>query len=118
MMAVIFMGGVFRSLEFTSISAIAFAEIESPQMSHATSFQQMAQRLAMSFGVAISAFFLHQLSDGLPKIPVEAFQMAFILIGIMSATSIISFARLAPDAGAVLAGRVAIGSGRNRSFHS
>ncbi len=118
MMGVIFMGGVFRSLEFTSISAIAFAEIESPQMSHATSFQQMAQRLAMSFGVAVSAFFLHQLSDGQPKIPVEAFQLAFFLIGLLSATASFSFLRLAPEAGAVLAGRAAIGSGRTRSFHS
>ena len=36
MMAIIFMGGVFRSLEFTSLSAIAFADVEAPQMSHAT----------------------------------------------------------------------------------
>ena len=55
MMTVIFLGGVFRSLQFTALNTIAFAEIEGPLMSQATSFSQMAQRLSLSFGVAISA---------------------------------------------------------------
>ena len=118
MMAVIFFGGVFRSLEFTALSAIAFADIESPQMSHATSFQQMAQRLSMSFGVALSAFFLHQLSSDPAHIPVMAFQVTFMLIGLISATSIWTFWRLAPEAGALLAGRGKVERGRTRAFRA
>ena len=118
MMAVIFFGGVFRSLEFTALSAIAFADVESPQMSHATSFQQMAQRLSMSFGVAMSAFFLHQLSYDAAHVPVSAFQITFVLIGVISATSIWTFWRLSPDAGALLAGRGKVERGRTRAFRS
>jgi EmrB/QacA subfamily drug resistance transporter len=104
MMAVIFFGGVFRSLQFTSISAIAFAEVDTPLMSHATSFSQMAQRLSQSVGVAMSAFILHYMSvDG--KVTVTAFSYAFVIVGILSATSFISFLGLDPDAGAALAGR-------------
>ncbi len=117
MMAVIFSGGVFRSLEFTSLSAIAFADVEREQMSHATSFQQMAQRLSMSFGVALSAFFLHQLSVDPAHVPVKAFQITFALIGLISATSVWAFWRLPPEAGAVLAGRGQV-ERRTRAFRN
>jgi hypothetical protein len=118
MMAVIFLGGLFRSLEFTALSAIAFADVEPRLMSHATSFQQMAQRLSMSFGVALSAFFLHQLSSDPAQVPVSAFQISFVLIGLISATSVWTFARLAPDAGAVLAGRAQVERARSRAYHA
>ena len=104
MMLVIFFGGVFRSLQFTSINAIGFAEIDTPLMSHATSFSQMAQRLSMSFGVAISAFILNHVSGG-GKVTVEAFSVAFVTVGAVSALSLISFSKLDHDAGASLSGR-------------
>jgi MFS family permease len=118
MMGVIFLGGVFRSLEFTALSAIAFADVESRLMSHATSFQQMAQRLSASFGVALSAFFLHQLSRDPSQVPVSAFQITFLLIGIISCTSVWTFARMSPDAGASLAGRGQVERARSRAFHA
>ena len=104
MMTVIFFGGLFRSLQFTSINAIAFAEVDTPLMSHATSFSQMAQRLSMSIGVAMSAFILHRASNG-AHIGVSAFSLAFVIIGVISSLSMASFIRLDRDAGATLAGR-------------
>jgi EmrB/QacA subfamily drug resistance transporter len=104
MMAVIFFGGLFRSLQFTSLNAIAFAEIDSPLMSHATSFSQMAQRLSMSGGVAMSAFILHKASVGGHLTP-AGFADAFMIVGVVSAFSLISFVRLDRDAGASLSGQ-------------
>ena len=103
MMAIIFFGGVFRSLEFTSLSAIAFADIESPQMSHATSLQQMAQRVSQSMGVAVSAFILHVL--GAMRRASRLSPGPSCLIGLISATSAVSFIGLQSDAGAALSGR-------------
>ena len=105
MMFVIFFGGVFRSLQFTSINAIAFDEVDAPLMSHATSFSQMAQRLSMSLGVAISAFILHHVSGG-PNVTLTAFSYAFVIVGIVSATSMFSFWRLDRNAGAAMSGRI------------
>ena len=105
MIAVIFFGGVFRSLEFTSLNSIAFADVERAQMSHAMSFSQMAQRLSLTVGVALSAIVLHQASGNASTLPVSAFAWAFAIIGLVSATSLVSFLSLAPDAGAVLAPR-------------
>ena len=106
MIAIIFLGGVFRSLEFTSVNAMSFAEIDSPQMSHATSFSQMAQRTSMSFGVGVSAFVLHIFAGPGAKIPLAAFSVAFVLVGLLSALSVFSFVGLEPDVGAAMAGRL------------
>jgi EmrB/QacA subfamily drug resistance transporter len=107
MMAVLVAGGFFRSLEFTCINTIAYAEIERPQMSRATSLVSVAQQLSMSTGVAIGALSVEMVvrfadHDG---ITAASFPPAFLLIGAISASAALIFMRLAPDAGAELANR-------------
>ena len=114
MMAIIFCGGVFRSLQFTALNTIGFAEVSSPLMSQATSFSQMAQRLSLSFGVAISAFVLHWTGGDAQPLPVHSFAAAFLVIGILSGLSVFSFIGLSPDAGAEIAGRNQV---RSRRFN-
>jgi EmrB/QacA subfamily drug resistance transporter len=112
MMAIIFLGGVFRSLQFTALNTIGFAELDNPMMSQATSFSQMAQRLALSLGVAISAFVLHWTAGDAVTLPVSSFAAAFLVIGALSCVSVFSFIGLAPDAGEELAGRQPVRSRR------
>jgi hypothetical protein len=81
-------------------------------MSQATSFSQMAQRLSLSFGVAISAFILHLVGGEQSPLPVEAFSAAFVVIGILSGLSVFSFIGLSANAGAEIAGRTPIVSRR------
>ena len=111
-MAIIFCGGLFRSLQFTALNTIGFDEIEPPLMSQATSFSQMMQRLALSLGVAISAFVLHLVGGDAQTLPLNAFHAAFLVIGALSALSIVSFFGLSPNAGAELAGRTRVVSQR------
>lgn len=105
MIAVVMLGGVFRSLQFTALNTIAYADLDSRHMSDATSFQQMAQRLALSFGIAIAATILHFASGDAAQTPVSAFSIAFVMIGILSSLSLFSFLRLPAHAGDELAGR-------------
>ncbi len=112
MMGIIFLGGVFRSLQFTALNTIGFADLDAPLMSQATSFSQMAQRLALSLGVGISAFVLHRTSGGAAVLPVHSFAAAFLVIGALSCFSVVSFVGLSPDAGAELAGRQPVRSRR------
>ena len=112
MMTVIFLGGVFRSLQFTALNTIAFAEIEGPLMSQATSFSQMAQRLSLSFGVAISAFVLFWVGGEGSDMPVQAFATAFVVVGLLSGLSMFSFVKLTADAGDEIAGRQPVRSRR------
>ena len=48
-------GGFFRSLQFTAINTLAYAEVEPAQMSRATTLVSVNQQLAVSAGVAVGA---------------------------------------------------------------
>ncbi len=105
MMVIILLGGFFRSLQFTSLNTLTFAETEDSEMSHATSLSQMAQRIAQSTGVAMSAMLLNYFSGGSETLTNSAFAMSFVIIAVISAFSCVSFFRLSETAGDVLAGR-------------
>src|ERR1700728_1197140 len=53
MVAILLSGGFFRSLQFTSINTLAYAEIEPQSMSRATTLAAVAQQLSLSTGVAV-----------------------------------------------------------------
>ena len=55
MIAILLIGGFFRSLQFTSVNTIAYAEIDAPVMSRATSMVAAFQQLSLSTGVAVGA---------------------------------------------------------------
>jgi EmrB/QacA subfamily drug resistance transporter len=96
-------GGFFRSLEFTSLNTLAFADVAKPKMSAATSLSSMVQQVSLGTGVALGAILLH-LSLGWRNAPHGAlvttdFQVAFVAIGLVSVAAVALFLRLAPDAG-------------------
>jgi hypothetical protein len=102
-------GGFFRSLQFTSLNALAFADIDNRAMSRATSFAAVAQQLSLSVGVSIGAAgleFARSLHGG-DSLAVGDFAPAFLLVAAVSVTSVVMFWRLEPDAGAVVSGRKA-----------
>jgi EmrB/QacA subfamily drug resistance transporter len=105
-MGLLLFGGFFRSLEFTAINAITYAEIDGKAMSRATSFAAVAQQLSLSLGIAVGAFGIEisQAVRGSPHLAVADFQHAFFLVAIVSASSILFFVNLPQDAGSDLAG--------------
>jgi EmrB/QacA subfamily drug resistance transporter len=104
---VLVIGGFFRSLEFTSLNTIAYADIENRFMSRATSLVAVAQQVSISVGVAIGALAvdLTLWARGHTKITASDFQPAFIAIAVISASAFFVFARMPVDAGAELARR-------------
>src|SRR6266566_7381192 len=55
MLATLLVGGFFRSLQFTAINTLAYADIDARRMSHATSLASVGQQLSLSAGVAVGA---------------------------------------------------------------
>jgi MFS family permease len=104
MIAVLLIGGFFRSLQFTSINAIAYAEIRPERMSRATTLAAVGQQLSLSTGVALSAavveFVVHQRASSV--IDIADFHAAFLLVAAVSASSVLLFMQLPRDAGADL----------------
>jgi EmrB/QacA subfamily drug resistance transporter len=112
MIVVLFVGGFFRSLEFTCINAISYAEIDQSKMSAATSLQSVLQQFSLSMGVTVGASIL-QLTlalRGSSILRASDFWPAFLVIGAISLLATFSFARLPEYAGEELAGRKRAGS--------
>jgi EmrB/QacA subfamily drug resistance transporter len=122
LLAILFVGGFFRSLQFTCINAISFAEIDQPEMSQATSFTSAFQQIALSLGITVGASMLQlslMIRHGETLVSSD-FWPAFLVVGFIAAISFVSFARLPKDAGEEVAGRkrvasaaVAVANGRS-----
>jgi MFS family permease len=107
MVLLLFVGGFFRSLQFTSINSLAYAEVETHRVSRATALVSVAQQLAISAGVAIGAMAVELTLHfhGHAALQAADFPPAFLAVAAISALSVFFFARLSPDAGAEMSSR-------------
>ena len=108
MLCVLLVGGCFRSLQFTGINALSYADVSNKEMSSATSLSSVAQQLSLSIGVTIGAFALETAPTihGGTALGAGDFWPAFALVGLISASSVFWMMRLSPDAGAEVSGHI------------
>jgi EmrB/QacA subfamily drug resistance transporter len=101
MIGVLLFGGFFRSLQFTAINTLAYADITQASMSRASSFAAMGQQLGVSLGVGVAAEALHlsMLWRGSSQLIAADVVVGFLVIGVLSALPSFAFWRLPPDAG-------------------
>ncbi len=107
MLGLLLAGGFFRSLQFTAMGALAYADIARPDMSQASSLANVTQQIALSLGVTLAAWVLETSAALGGRVSVQAsdFSIAFMVVGAISATSLWFNLRLAHDAGAEVSGR-------------
>ncbi|TDU31836.1 EmrB/QacA subfamily drug resistance transporter [Panacagrimonas perspica] len=105
-LAVLLLTGFFRSLQFTCINALAFADVPNPDMSQATSFSSTAQQLALSVGVGLSSQVLNvsMALRGATALSITDFTNAFCFMALVSLSAIFAFRQLGADAGNVVSG--------------
>jgi EmrB/QacA subfamily drug resistance transporter len=107
---ILVIGGFFRSLQFTAINTVAYAEVEQGQMSRATTLVSVNQQLAVSAGVAVGAFsvestlWLHHQTE----LTAGEFAPAFLVVALISAASSYFFWQMPDDAGHEISGRKAL----------
>ena len=108
----LFLGGCLRSMQFTCINAIAYADLEAREMSAGTSLASVAQQISLSLGVTLGALALEGAAawHGRSAIAAEDFGPAFLAVALISGTSVLAFRRLSPDAGAEVSGRRVVAS--------
>jgi EmrB/QacA subfamily drug resistance transporter len=108
MMLLLLVGGFFRSLQFTSINTIAYADVEPRRVGRATALVSVAQQLAVSSGVAVGALAveLTVYFRGSNTLQAADFPPAFLAVAALSALSVLIFVRLPADAGAEMADRL------------
>jgi EmrB/QacA subfamily drug resistance transporter len=109
-MIILVVGGFFRSLQFTAINTVAYAEIEPGQMSRATTLVSVNQQLAVSAGVAVGAFSVESTMTlrHLHDLTADVFAPAFVVVSVISAASAWFFWQMPDDAGHEISGRKAL----------
>jgi MFS family permease len=107
---VLFLSGLARSMLFTSLNAIAYADVTTADMSKATSFVSMTQQLSISVGVAVGAFILHQsiVSRGASGLGIEDFLPTFCTMAVLMLSSALFFLPLSASAGSEISGKRAV----------
>jgi EmrB/QacA subfamily drug resistance transporter len=103
---ILLVGGFFRSLTFTSINTIAYAEVAVRELSRATALMAVSQQLSISAGVAVGAAVVEATLrwKGASALSADDFWPAFLVVAAISASSALFFAQLPPDAGAEMSG--------------
>ena len=109
MMAVLLMGGVLRSVFFTGANALGYADVSDAEASQATAIVAVAQQLSVAFGVAVAGAIL-EISTQLRGSALELvdFQIAFFVVGVLSALASYIYWRLPVDAGSDVSGHSAL----------
>ena len=104
--AVLALGGLFRTLQFSALNALAFADLPAARLSAGTSLFGTVQQLAPALGVVLATAALEASASlaGREALDARDFAAAFLVAAGMVAASAPLHARLAPDAGAAVSG--------------
>ncbi len=103
---VLLAGGLVRSLQFSSLNTIAYADVPPDRSSAATSLASVAQQVSLGFGVAIAAVALEGFATlgGRSTPAPQDFSATLLLIAAISTLATPRMLRLQPDAGIALSG--------------
>ena len=103
-MLILYLGGVFRSVQFTGVSTLAFADVPAAQMSDANTLFSTASQLAVGLGITLGAIGIRlgeQVGDWLhlSAVPGISFRLAFVFIAVICLVGMIDSLHLAKTAG-------------------
>ena len=103
--ALLFFVGVTRSMQFTVMLTLGFADVPAQRMSAASTLASVAQQMALGMGVALGAALLHLVAlrhGGPPVLP--DFHIVFVLVALAMLAGLPWFIRLPHGAGAEVSG--------------
>ncbi len=98
--------GATRSMQFTGVVMVTFADVSATQRGTASVVFSLTQQVGSAMGVAIGALLLNfslLLRHGTDLVTAD-FRLALLLSALFGALGVISYFKLAPDAGAEISG--------------
>ncbi|QRR78273.1 MFS transporter [Klebsiella pneumoniae] len=103
-MLILYLGGVFRSIQFTGVSTLAFADVPAAQMSDANTLFSTASQLAVGLGITLGAIGIRlgeQVGDWLhlTELAGISFRLSFVFIALICLVGMIDSLHLAKTAG-------------------
>jgi MFS family permease len=106
--ALLFVSGLARSLQFTAINTLTFVDVPKPQMSSASTLNSAMTQVMMGFGVAFGALalrasaWLHGHGGG--ALTAADFAAAFLFVAALGAVAVLDAFTLTHDAGSHVTG--------------
>ncbi len=103
--SILFLTGVFRSVMFTGMNALVFADIEPDKAGPATAITAVFQQVSLALGVAIAGLMVEaslKLQGG--ELGLASFQFAFFAVSIIAFLGIFPMLRLNKNAGNSVSG--------------
>ena len=112
MIVVLFGYGLSRSLQFTTLSTLAYADVTDAQKGPASTLSSVAQQMTIGMGIAFGALclrasaFLHHNGGAAGTTPYALgdFGWAFAMAALLTLASVIGYARLPREAGSAIGG--------------
>ncbi|WP_062011897.1 MFS transporter [Aureimonas sp. AU4] len=109
LLALLFVAGLTRSMQFTALNTITFADVEPRERGAATTFSSMTQQLSVLLAVAGAALLIRlSVLTGAGTMEAEAtlpdFQAALGVMGVVGILTSLRFLVLPHDAGAEVSG--------------
>ena len=104
-MVILFAGGLSRSMQFTSLNTVGYADVPEELMSRANALMSTVQQITGGMGIAIGAVAL-RIGESVspPSVnfspSVADFHIAFAILGTLALAANVDSIFLAPDAGA------------------
>ena len=106
---VVFVYGVARSMQFSTLATLAYADVAQPQMSAASTLWSAAAQMTIGLGIAFgavslraAAFFNGETTGRL--FTLDDFRLAFLFAGVVTLVSVTGYMGLARNAGQSIGG--------------
>jgi EmrB/QacA subfamily drug resistance transporter len=103
---ILVVAGASRSMQFTALTMLSFADVSAEQRAPASVLFSLTQQIGMGLGVAVGALMLNfsQLLRHGSHVAVFDFRVALVLAGVLCALAVFSYCTLAANAGAEISG--------------
>jgi len=106
-MLILYLGGVFRSIQFTGVSTLAFADVPPAQMSYANTLFSTATQLAVGLGITLGAIGIRigeHVGEwlALTNVPGISFRLAFVVIALICLIGMVDTLHLTKNAGSAV----------------
>jgi hypothetical protein len=123
-LAVLFCYGLARSLQFTTLATLAYADVTDEQKGPASTVWSVTQQMTIGMGIAVGALCLRASSvlhrvvyggaspEGGNQFVLADFRWAFMMAGALTLMSVLGYVKLPHDVGSSLGG----GMGRKKSL--
>lgn len=119
-LGVIFCYGLSRSMQFSTLATLAYADISDAQKSSASTLWSVAQQMTIGMGIAFGALALRiaahvrgeSMEAGAAHFTLGDFQWAFAMAGVAALISVFGYRGLAHDAGSNIGGGVRAAEGK------